>query len=149
MGGLSPPLLATDLLAAVESLTFLPSKEAKCCSRASRRLLGACCDRKHSQLQPGIQETSRENINTITKQWWAIQLWGESHQIHQRIQCEVNQFMYLITRIISSPGHQSPTTDRWLHSSQNATLDESNICVGWCTAPRRFQQARPCWIGRV
>lgn len=38
----------THLLAAVESLTFLPSNEAKCCSRASRRLLGACCDRKHS-----------------------------------------------------------------------------------------------------
>ena len=32
---------STYLLAAVESLTFLPSKEAKCCSRASRRLLGA------------------------------------------------------------------------------------------------------------
>ncbi len=29
------------LLAAVESLTFFPSNEAKCCSRASRRLLGA------------------------------------------------------------------------------------------------------------
>lgn len=42
MGGLS------HLLAAVESLTFLPSKEAKCCSRASRRLLGACRDRKHT-----------------------------------------------------------------------------------------------------
>lgn len=38
----------TYLLAAVESLTFLPSKEAKCCSRASSRLLGACCDRKHT-----------------------------------------------------------------------------------------------------
>lgn len=36
----------THLLAAVESFTFLPSKDAKCCSRASRRLLGACCDRK-------------------------------------------------------------------------------------------------------
>lgn len=35
------------LLAAVESLTFFPSKEAKCCSRASRRLLGACYDRGH------------------------------------------------------------------------------------------------------
>lgn len=31
----------THLLAAVESLTFFPSKEAKCCSRASSRLLGA------------------------------------------------------------------------------------------------------------
>lgn len=31
----------TYLLAAVESLTFFPSKEAKCCSRASSRLLGA------------------------------------------------------------------------------------------------------------
>lgn len=30
------------LLAAVESLIFFPSKEAKCCSKASRRLLGAC-----------------------------------------------------------------------------------------------------------
>ena len=29
------------LLAAVESLIFFPSKEAKCCSKASRRLLGA------------------------------------------------------------------------------------------------------------
>lgn len=39
------------LLAAVESLTFLPSKEAKCCSRASRRLLGACGDGKKTQSQ--------------------------------------------------------------------------------------------------
>lgn len=31
----------THLLAGVESLTFFPSKEAKCCSRASNRLLGA------------------------------------------------------------------------------------------------------------
>ena len=31
----------THLLAAVESLTFLPSREARCCSRASNRLLGA------------------------------------------------------------------------------------------------------------
>lgn len=31
----------TYLLAAVESLTFFPSKDAKCCSRASSRLLGA------------------------------------------------------------------------------------------------------------
>lgn len=38
----------THLLAAVESFTFLPSKEAKCCSRASRRLLGACRDRTHT-----------------------------------------------------------------------------------------------------
>lgn len=41
----------SDLLAAVESLTFLPSKEAKCCSRASRRLLGACSNKKRSWLQ--------------------------------------------------------------------------------------------------
>lgn len=34
----------TYLLAAVESLTFFPSREAKCCSRASSRLLGAWCE---------------------------------------------------------------------------------------------------------
>lgn len=33
------------LLAAVESLIFFPSREAKCCSKASRRLLGACKER--------------------------------------------------------------------------------------------------------
>lgn len=30
------------LLSAESSLVFLPSREARCCSRASRRLLGAC-----------------------------------------------------------------------------------------------------------
>lgn len=37
----SDELKYTYLLAAVESFTFFPSKEAKCCSRASSRLLGA------------------------------------------------------------------------------------------------------------
>lgn len=39
--GSSEQTKQTYLLAAVESLTFFPSKEAKCCSRASSRLLGA------------------------------------------------------------------------------------------------------------
>lgn len=44
------------LLAAVESLIFFPSREAKCCSKASRRLLGAW---KETQ-----QVRDRKNLKT-------------------------------------------------------------------------------------
>lgn len=65
----------TDLLAAVESLTFLPSKDAKCCSRASRRLLGACCDRKHAvsqDLRGGQWSWSPHGDHR--GQWWAAKI---------------------------------------------------------------------------
>lgn len=62
----------TYLLAAVESLTFLPSKEAKCCSRASRRLLGACCDRKtHCQQVPERWTTGVHTETTEDSGGWS------------------------------------------------------------------------------
>lgn len=65
----------TYLLAAVESLTFLPSKEAKCCSRASKRLLGACCDRKHTvskYLRAGQRSWSPHGDHR--GQWWVVEI---------------------------------------------------------------------------
>lgn len=69
MGGL------TYLLAAVESLTFLPSKEAKCCSRASRRLLGACRDRKHTvSMFQRCRKCSLYVHQDHKEQWWATKI---------------------------------------------------------------------------
>lgn len=65
----------TYLLAAVESLTFLPSKEAKCCSRASRRLLGACRDRKHTVSNFLRGRKCRLHGHQDHKgQWWATKM---------------------------------------------------------------------------
>lgn len=71
MGGL------TYLLAAVESLTFLPSKEAKCCSRASRRLLGACCDRE-STISKFLRsrKCGLYGHQDHKGQWWATKIDG-------------------------------------------------------------------------
>lgn len=61
------------LLAAVESFTFLPSKEAKCCSRASRRLLGACCDTKHT-VSKYLRGGQRRPHGDHRGQRWVVQI---------------------------------------------------------------------------
>jgi len=53
------------LLAAVESLIFFPSREAKCCSKASRRLLGACKERHGTDLKNLRQ--SKSEVKRLSK----------------------------------------------------------------------------------
>lgn len=143
----------THLLAAVESLTFLPSKEAKCCSRASRRLLGACRDRKHIVsrfLRCRIFSMYGNQDNR--GQWWATKIGEETFKaIKKKIQAwGVHVLDLELFVCLKTLGYWLPTTDHSLHSSPNkATLGERNMCVGWPTAPRHFQQVwkllnQPC-----
>lgn len=80
---------STYLLAAVESLTFLPSKEAKCCSRASSRLLGACRDRKHRVSEfLRCRKCCVYGHRDQKGQWWATRTDQEEHympyiRVHQ------------------------------------------------------------------
>lgn len=131
----------THLLAAVESLTFLPSKEAKCCSRASRRLLGACRDRKHIVSRFLRFRTFSMHGNQDNRgQWWATKIGEETLKaMKKKIQVHVLDLEVLVC--LKTLGYWLPTTDHSLHSSPNkATLGERNMCVGWPTAPRHFQQ---------
>lgn len=89
------------LLAAVESLTFLPSKEAKCCSRASRRLLGACCDREHTV------SSSQTQITELLWKWWAWEQWwamkiNSRKCTYQKIH-HYSQFTFLVSRLSLAP----------------------------------------------
>lgn len=53
------------LLAAVESFTFFPSNEAKCCSRASRRLLGAWGNAQTFTQGYSADCTNKKTVNSL------------------------------------------------------------------------------------
>lgn len=95
------------LLAAVESLTFFPSKEAKCCSRASRRLLGACHERNQSQPlleTPKLLCVYRHEHHY--GQWWVTEMEHKAQNHMKSIKNNASSANFRELHLLQDVSHQ-------------------------------------------